>query len=98
MTNRSGSGVVLSDGPLCLYGCADGVDDARELRQHTVAHKLDDPPMVLSDFGIDQIGAQGLEGRYCAFLVRADQTGVADNVGSQYGGETALHSILPPAL
>ena len=54
--------------------------------------------MVLDDLGIDQVRAQCLEGRYRAFLVCADQTGVADYIGGQYGSETALRSILPPAL
>ncbi len=29
------------------------IDDARELRQHAIAHQLDDPPMVLSNCWID---------------------------------------------
>jgi hypothetical protein len=61
---------------LCFDGRAHGVHDAWELRQHAIAHKLDDPPMMRSDLGIDEIRAQGFEGRYRAFLVSADQARV----------------------
>ncbi len=27
--------------------------NGRELRQHAIAHQLDDPPVMLSDLGID---------------------------------------------
>ena len=47
-----------------LDRASNGIHDARELRQHTVAHEFDDPPMVLSDLGIDVIGTQGLLRQY----------------------------------
>ncbi len=50
-------GVALSDGSLCFYGRADGVDDTRELRQHTVAHELDDAAVMFSDLGFDEVRA-----------------------------------------
>ena len=70
-------GVAFGYGSLCLCGSTNRIDDACELGQHPVAHEFDDTPMVLGDLGIDEVRAQCLEGRYRAFLVCADQAGVA---------------------
>ena len=54
--------VVIEHCLLRFHGGNDGVHDARELREHAIAHQLGDAPVVFGDLGIDEIGAQGFEG------------------------------------
>jgi hypothetical protein len=83
--------IVIGDRALDLGGGAHGIDDAGELRQHAVAHELDDPPVVVGEHRVDQGRAQRPEGRDGAFFVGADQPRIADHVGCQDRGETAFH-------
>ncbi len=64
---------MLGNRFLGFHGGSHGVHDALELRQHAVAHQLDNPPVVFSDLGIDEVRAQGFEGRDRALLVSPDQ-------------------------
>ncbi len=88
-------GVALGNRPLRLDGGTNRIDDTCELDQHAVAHELDDSPIVLRDRGIDDLRPQCLEGAKRAFLVRSNQSRVADNVSGHNGGETAFHACPP---
>ncbi len=89
------AGVVLGKRALDFGGGTNGIHNARELRQQAVAHGFEDATVVLGERRVDEIGAQALEGRQRAFLVRANQARVTDQIGGQNGGETALHGIPP---
>lgn len=71
---------------LDVDGAGERVDHARELRQHAVAHQLDDAPAVGRHPGVDQLAPQGLERGQRARLVRFHKARIADHIGSQYGG------------
>jgi hypothetical protein len=82
--------VALLHAALYVHAAADGIDDARELDQEPVAHRLDDAPAVLGDLRIDQRAPVILEGREGAALVAAHQRRVADDVGGHDRGESSL--------
>lgn len=54
-------GIALCHRALDFDGAGDCVDHARELYQRTIAHELDESPIVSCDFRIDQILAGALE-------------------------------------
>ena len=89
------AGDVRSDGLLRFHGGGHGVDGARELDEHAITHELDDPAVVPGEPGVDELGAKRLEGDERALLVGPDQARIADHVGGQYCGETALHRLPP---
>ena len=64
-------------------GATDGVDDAGELGQEPIAHRLNDAAAVLGDRGVDHLGAARLEARQRPRLVGADESAVADHVGTE---------------
>ncbi len=76
---------------------AHGVHGARELDQGAVAHELNDAPAVLADRGLEELPVQGLEARQCALLVGTHEAAVADDIGGQDGGQSALQIPLPAA-
>ena len=84
-----GHGVLDGD------GAVDGIDDAGELDQEPVAHRLDDAPVVLGDFGIEHLDAAGLEAGERTGLVGAHEPAVADRVGAQDGGKSTLGHVVP---
>ncbi len=45
---------------------------ANQLRQHAVAHELDDAAMVFGELGVDEVRAQSFEGRNRALFVSPD--------------------------
>jgi hypothetical protein len=75
--------IVLGYRSLCLHGGSHGVHHAWELRQHPVAHELDDAPMIFGDLRIDDVRAEGLQSREGALLVGPDEARVAHDVGGQ---------------
>jgi hypothetical protein len=83
--------VAFSHRLLRSHGGTDRIDNAGKLRQHAVAHELDNTATMLGDQGIHKIVSEGLEGRECAFLVRPDQSRVSDNVRSNDRCEATFH-------
>jgi hypothetical protein len=63
------SGVTLRHAALDINSAADRVHYAAELGQQPVSSVLDNPPTVLSDFGIEQETQVVLEPGVRAFLV-----------------------------
>jgi hypothetical protein len=70
---RRQGGIALCDRLLSFHGSTHRFYDAGELRQHSVAHQLDDAAIVLGELGVDEVRAQGLEGGERTFLVGPDQ-------------------------
>jgi hypothetical protein len=88
-------GIALRHRVLDLYCALDGLNGARELGQQTVAHQLDDAPMILGDLGVDQLFAMGLQCRQRARLILSNKAAVTDYVCGQNGGKPALHRKSP---
>src|SRR5205823_3332990 len=65
------------------------VHDTAKLSQHPVAGILDNAPMVLRDFGINEDAQMVLELGMRAFLVQSGQPGIARYIGGQNGGKLA---------
>jgi hypothetical protein len=67
------------------------IDGARagEFHQKTIAHDLEQPPRMLGDAGLDDIGPQSAEPRQRIGLIGADEAGVAHHVGGQNGGKAS---------
>src|SRR5262245_58294046 len=84
-------------GFLYRLGAAYRLDSAGELDQEAVAHRLEEPPGVLGDLGLDHFGPQSVKLRQRARLVAADELRVADHIGHQDRGKAALlgHSGSP---
>jgi hypothetical protein len=77
---------------LHLNGTADGVNDARELREKAVASVLYDSTSVLGDFRVDQLAEMRLEPRVGLFLIGAHQTRIARYIGSENGGQSTFYA------
>ena len=75
--------VAIEHAALHFGGTAHRVDNAGELGQEAVAGGLDDAPLMLADFRIDQLAAMRLQAIERAFLVGADQTRIARHVGGK---------------
>ena len=91
---RSSSGMLalpLGRALLDQDGAPHRVDDARELAERAVPHKLDDAALVLGDERLDQLPAQRLQPGEGAVLVALHQGRVADHVRRQDGGEPPLY-------
>ena len=76
-------------GALHLDGAAQRVDDARKIRQYTVACRPDDPPAMRRDQRVDG-GAELVQGLMRAGLILAHQTAEPDHIRMQYGRELSL--------
>ena len=76
--------------PLHLNRAAHGVDDAGELDQQAVAGGLDDAAAMLGDLRVDQLAPDRLQPRERAFLVRAHQPRIADDIGRHDCRQTAF--------
>ncbi len=86
-------GIAFLHPALKLDPTAQGVHHARELHEHAVAGRLDDPAPVLGDLEIYEGSAVGLELREGAFLVDAHEAAVASHIGCQNGREPSLHAF-----
>ncbi len=64
-----------------------GIHDASKLRQHPVAHELDDAAIVLGDLGLDQPFAVDPECVEGARFILTHESAIADHVSSQNCGE-----------
>src|SRR5262249_49406591 len=77
-------------------GALNGIYDARELGQHTVAHQLEDSVVMLCYFRFEQflaMSAQTLEG---VRLVLFHEAAVADDIDGKNGGEPTFHASASP--
>ena len=79
-----------SHGLLQLDGTFDGVHGAGEFHQHPIAHQLDDAPTMLRHQRLEDIFVPGLNRGQGADLVGSHHAAIADHVGGQNGGKTAL--------
>src|SRR5262249_49859484 len=79
--------IAVDHRPLNLDGAAHCIDDARKLDQHAVASSLDDAPVMLGDFRIDQLATMRLQAVERAFLIRPHQPRVARHIGGQDRGK-----------
>jgi hypothetical protein len=67
--------------PLHLDRTADGIHNARKLRQEAIAGVLYNPAPVLRDFRIDELCEMGFEPLVRPFLIHAHQARVARHIG-----------------
>ena len=65
---------------------AQGVDDALELYQDAVAHRLDEAAVMRGDLGLENILEIGLEAGARTLLVDLAQAAIADDIGDHHGG------------
>ena len=77
-------------GFLQLHRARDRVHGAGELHQHAVSHHFDDPAVMSGDQRLEDVRTPGLKGSQRTGLVRLHQAAVADHIGGQNGGKTAL--------
>ncbi|ESX63972.1 hypothetical protein X759_32575 [Mesorhizobium sp. LSHC420B00] len=83
--------------PLDVDRTGNGVNNAGELSQNPIAGRLENPTHVFGDLWIDQLGPQRPQRSQRAHLVMAHEPAVTDHIGSEYGGQTALHGALDHA-
>jgi hypothetical protein len=67
-------GVASNHPVLHLDRAAYGFERAGELGQDPVTRRLDDPPLMLGNLGVDQLAPMGLEPLQRALFIGADQT------------------------
>ena len=91
----SGGAAALRFGLLLLHldRAAQRVDDASELDQQAVAHRLDQPAAIGGDLRLEDLLQVGLKAGARPFLVDLAQAAIADDIGDQDSGEPALHSV-----
>src|SRR5215472_5258030 len=65
------------------------IDDTGKFDQQAIPCGLDDPSMVLGDFGINEFATQSFEALKGAFFVRPHQPRVTGNISGKDRGETA---------
>jgi hypothetical protein len=94
------SGVAFGHPGLDLGRAPQPIDDTTELNEQAVTRRLDQPAVMRGDRRVDQFGADGPEPPESAGFVRANQSGIARDVGCQDRSETAGrgHSSGIPAL
>jgi hypothetical protein len=78
---------------LDVHRALNGVDRALELDQHAVAGRLDEPPAVRGDGGIDHFEAMRFQARKRARLVGFHEPAVAGHVGREDGCQTSLAAL-----
>src|SRR5262249_20971399 len=71
-----------------------GVDWACDVGELAVAGGLDQPPLVLGDFRLDQLAPVRAEPVDRAFLVGADEARVTRDIRGENGGKPTLHGWL----
>ena len=76
----------------------DRVDGAGELDQHAIAHHLDDAATMPGNRGLEHFPSPALESGERAGLVQLHEAAVADHIGGQNGGKTALGALFGHVL
>jgi len=88
--------IPLGHAALHVDRAAHRVDDAGELQQQSIAGSLDDPAVVLSDLGVDQLAPVRFQGREGGAVIPAHEKGISDHVGRNDGGKSTVipcHSL-----
>ena len=88
--------VALDHRVLNRDGAAYGFDDAAELDQRPVAGALEDPPVLASYGGIDEVRAQRPQPSERAVLVHARHAAEPDDVGREDRGDFPGLDHVPP--
>ncbi len=76
---------MLPKNLLKLDGAANGPNRARELRQKTIPHGLEDPAVVLGELPFDQVFAERFQPAESAFLVGRHQPAIAHHISRKNG-------------
>ena len=84
---RRKASIALDHAVLHLDGAPNGIDDASELYEDSVARPLDDAPVMKGDGRIDQIAPQRPQPRQRPLLIGASKPAVADHVRRENGCE-----------
>jgi hypothetical protein len=87
-------GVALRHGVLHVDRAAHRFDRACELGEHAVARGLDQAPLVLGDFRLDQFAPVGGKPRERTLLVGADEPRITRDIRCENGGKPTLHGWL----
>jgi len=85
--------VALGHPTLHRNRAGDGLYDAREFDQDTVAGGFDDAAFVLGNLCIDEFAAVLFESRQCAGLIVTHEPGITDNICCKNGGKFALYRM-----
>jgi hypothetical protein len=72
------------------YGAVHCVYDAGELAKSPIAHKLNDPTVVLGDKWFDELFAKEAEVGKRAVLILLHEPAIANHVRGKDGGKTAV--------
>ena len=88
---RGDGSVALRQAPLQCHGTFDRIRHARELRQETIAHDLEDAPATACDFWFKKFLAYRPEALEGTQFIALHMRGVADNVGCQNSSKLSVH-------
>ncbi|MBP2445339.1 hypothetical protein JOH51_002778 [Rhizobium leguminosarum] len=88
---RQGYGVVRGFPLLSLHRATQGIDDALEFDQQTIAHGFDQPAVVTLDRRLEDIALVRLKTRTRTLFLDLAQSTVTDDIGDQDSCKTALH-------
>src|SRR5262249_20543616 len=91
---RRHRGILLHHGTLHLNGASGGIDRTSELDQHAIAGRLDDPPAMRGDGGIEQGLSRGLEASQYAFFVSTHQAAISGDIRRQNRRKPPFHAIV----
>jgi len=71
----------------------DGLNDARELDEKTIAGRLNDATVVLRDFGIDEFASMRPQPIESSRLVLAHQEAITDDISGENSRESAFDPL-----
>jgi hypothetical protein len=81
--------VALDRAVLHFDGAAHGIHHAAKLDEDAIARPLNDPAVMQSDGGVEQIAAERPQPRQRSLLVGSGQPAVSGDIGRQNGREFA---------
>jgi hypothetical protein len=87
------AGVALALQSLGLDRATQGIYDTVEFHQQPVAHGLYQPTMMPGDRGFKHLAQVVLKPRARSFFVDLAQAPIADDIGNQNSGKSALHRV-----
>lgn len=82
-------GIAVDHRPLHLDGAADRIHNTWKFHEHPVAGGFYDPTVMFCDLRIEQLAADRFEALERAFLIRAHQTRISRDIGSEDRKEAA---------
>ena len=86
--------IALEHAALDLDGTGDGVHDAAEFSENTVAGGVDDVPAMGLDRRIQELAPVGPQSGKRTYLVGAHQPAVSSHIGRQNGREVPFNARL----